>query len=89
MYIGKRIFDIFIVLIASPFLLTAILTICIFSRILIGPRIFFIQKRPGHNCETFNLYKFRTKNEKTDKNGKLLPEYKRITSFEKYIRSTN
>ena len=89
MYIGKRIFDIFIVLIASPFLLTFILTICIFSRILIGPRIFFIQKRPGHNCETFNLYKFRTMNEKTDKNGKLLPDFKRITSFGKFLRSSS
>ncbi|SNR66873.1 Sugar transferase involved in LPS biosynthesis (colanic, teichoic acid) [Maribacter sedimenticola] len=47
---------------------------------------FFIQKRPGKNGKIFSIIKFKTMNNNKDSNGKLLPDYQRITSFGNFIR---
>lgn len=89
MYSGKRIFDVFVVTFASPMILFLILIISLISRFYIGPKIFFIQKRPGFKCKIFKLYKFRTMNDNKDKDGNLLPDIKRITRFGKFLRSSS
>jgi lipopolysaccharide/colanic/teichoic acid biosynthesis glycosyltransferase len=48
---------------------------------------FFIQERPGKNEKIFKLIKFKTMNDKTDENGKLLPDKERLTKIGKIIRS--
>jgi lipopolysaccharide/colanic/teichoic acid biosynthesis glycosyltransferase len=50
---------------------------------------FFTQQRPGKNAEIFRVIKFRTMNNQRDKNGKLLPDEKRLTPIGKFIRSTS
>ncbi|WP_203258673.1 sugar transferase [Hyunsoonleella ulvae] len=50
---------------------------------------FFVQKRPGKNEKIFSIIKFKTMNDKKDKNGKLLPDEKRLTSIGKMIRKTS
>lgn len=50
---------------------------------------FFVQKRPGKDEKIFKLIKFRTMTCKTDENGELLPDDKRLTAYGKALRSTS
>ena len=56
----KRLFDIAIIIVFSPFLLIFALIISLFLLIKQGRPIFFIQNRVGKNNQKFKLYKFRT-----------------------------
>lgn len=73
------------IIVLSPILL--ILTIV--GAVAMGGNPFFTQDRPGKNEKIFKLVKFRTMNNKKDKNGKLLPDGKRLTSYGKWLRSTS
>jgi undecaprenyl phosphate N,N'-diacetylbacillosamine 1-phosphate transferase len=50
---------------------------------------FFFQRRPGKNEHVFIVIKFKTMNDKKDKQGNLLPDEKRLTPIGKYIRKTS
>lgn len=50
---------------------------------------FFIQKRPGKDGEIFNLIKFRTMDNRMDKNGNLLPDEIRLNRYGRFIRKTS
>ena len=50
---------------------------------------FFFQNRPGKNNRIFRLVKFKTMNDRRDKNGKLLPDAVRLTKVGKFVRSTS
>ena len=56
----KRLFDIAIVLIFSPILLTFAILISFVLLLKQGSPIFFVQNRVGKNNKIFKLYKFRT-----------------------------
>ena len=56
----KRLFDIAIVLIFSPILLTFAILISFVLLLKQGSPIFFVQNRVGKNNKLFKLYKFRT-----------------------------
>ena len=47
---------------------------------------FFVQKRPGKNGKIFRMIKYRTMTNAKDKDGVLLPDEKRLTSFGKLMR---
>lgn len=83
---GKRALDvmisIFILLILSPLFLVVFFTLLLQNR----GTPFFFQKRPGLNENTFEIIKFKTMNDKTDSNGKLLPDNHRITYVGRVIR---
>ncbi|MBK8946929.1 MAG: sugar transferase [Ignavibacteriae bacterium] len=49
-------------------------------------KILFTQMRPGKNEQFFNLYKFKTMNDKKDSDSNLLPDEKRITKIGQLIR---
>lgn len=55
----------------------------------LGSPVLFIQERPGKDEKIFKLYKFRTMTDARDKNGELLPDTIRLTSFGKKLRSTS
>ena len=82
----KRFLDIFLSLLAiiilSPFLILFALLTLIFN----GYPIFYKQARPGRNHKVFYIYKFRSMNNKKDKDGNLLPDSQRITAWGKIIR---
>lgn len=82
----KRFLDIILSLLAivilSPFLILFALLTLIFN----GYPIFYKQARPGKNHKVFYIYKFRSMNNKKDKNGNLLPDSQRITAWGKIIR---
>jgi lipopolysaccharide/colanic/teichoic acid biosynthesis glycosyltransferase len=50
---------------------------------------FFFQLRPGKNEKIFRVIKFKTMNDRTDANGELLSDEKRLTSIGKFVRKTS
>jgi len=47
---------------------------------------FFFQSRPGKNARIFRVIKFKTMNDKEDKEGNLLPDAARLTPVGKFVR---
>lgn len=85
----KRTLDIIIassiIIVLSPFLLCFIILLTFLNK----GQSFFIQKRPGKNAKIFRLVKFKTMNDKKDKDGNRLPDEKRLTGLGKFIRKTS
>lgn len=50
---------------------------------------FFFQARPGINGKIFNVIKFKTMNDKKDKNGDLLSDSHRLTPVGLFVRKTS
>lgn len=88
--IAKPAFDITtafsLIILISPLLLIIIILLFIFNS---GAGVFFCQSRPGKNEKIFKIIKFKTMNEKRDKDGKLLPDVQRITPFGRFIRNSS
>ena len=85
----KRLLDILLSLIGIVVLSPILLVLYIFVLIFMGFPAIFKQARPGKNEKIFHLYKFRTMTNKKDKDGKLLPDEKRLTKFGKFLRKTS
>ena len=85
----KRLFDLISSFIGLLFLLPVIVLMVLLIRLKIGYPILFKQARPGLNGEIFNMYKFRTMTNESDKNGVLKPDSIRLTKFGKFLRSTS
>src|SRR5690606_4734515 len=49
----------------------------------------FFQLRPGKNERIFKIIKFKTMNDKTDADGKLLPDSDRLTQTGRFVRKTS
>src|SRR5690554_7994483 len=85
----KRLFDFlaafFGLLILSPIFI--IVTVALFFAN--NGKPFFFQKRPGKNERIFNVIKFKTMNDKKDKQGNLLPDHLRLTKTGSFIRKTS
>lgn len=68
--------------------------VALLVKIKLGSPVLFTQYRPGlvdqNGKETiFKMYKFRTMTDEKDKDGNLLPDEVRLTSFGKWLRSTS
>ena len=50
---------------------------------------FFTQERPGKDGKIFKLIKFRTMDNRKDKNGNLLPDDVRLNKYGRFLRSTS
>ena len=85
----KRFFDIVIAVLALIILSPIMLIVALLIKINLGSPIFFKQKRIGKDNKEFEMIKFRTMKNTTDKNGKLLSDEERLTRFGKFIRSTS
>ncbi|WP_060873595.1 sugar transferase [Myroides odoratus] len=86
----KRFFDFLIALIAfivfSPLFLILVVFLAIANQ---GAGVFFFQERPGMNRRIFKVIKFKTMNDKRDKEGALLPDVERITKVGKFVRAAS
>lgn len=86
----KRLFDIFLSLLAiiclSPLLLVVMVLLYFANE---GAGVFFFQERPGLKGKLFKVIKFKTMNEKRGKDGNLLPDLLRITKIGKFVRATS
>ena len=84
----KRFYDIVLSGMAIVILLPVLLILTILGAIKMKGNPFFTQERPGKNEKIFKLIKFRSMTCEKDKNGNLLPDEKRLTSYGKKLRST-
>ncbi|MCQ2468658.1 MAG: sugar transferase [Ruminococcus sp.] len=72
-------------IVLSPLLLILIVLGTIFMR----GNPFFTQQRPGKNEKIFRLIKFRTMDNRKDKDGNLLPDDVRLNKYGRFLRSTS
>jgi sugar transferase EpsL len=82
----KRVFDLLVSSLILILFLPLILLTAFLIRINLGSPIIFRQQRPGLFGKTFVLYKFRTMTDERGKNGELLPDHVRLTSFGGLLR---
>ncbi|AXH14475.1 lipid carrier--UDP-N-acetylgalactosaminyltransferase [Malaciobacter mytili LMG 24559] len=85
----KEIFDKTLALILIILFLPIYIIVSLFILWKMGRPILFNQRRPGYKEKIFNLYKFRTMSNETDKNGNLLSDKERLNNIGKFIRSTS
>lgn len=90
----KRFLDFLLSLLALSVLSPILLLLCIIGAIAMGGNPFFVQPRPGKKDKNgkekiFKLIKFRTMSNKTDENGKLLPDEGRLNGYGKFLRATS
>ena len=85
----KRYLDFWIALIALIILSPVLLVLTVIGAVKMKGNPFFTQDRPGLHEKIFKLIKFRTMTNEKDKNGNLLPDEKRLTSYGKFLRSTS
>ena len=85
----KRFLDLLIGTVSFLVLLPLFLIVLIILLIANNGKVFFLQPRPGLNGCIFKVIKFKTMNERKDKNGNLLPDAQRLTTAGKLIRKTS
>lgn len=82
----KRLFDFLSaaigLIIISPIFIVLVISLLIANK----GKPFFYQARTGKNGEIFTIIKFKTMNDKTDKNGELLPALERVTKVGNFCR---
>jgi undecaprenyl phosphate N,N'-diacetylbacillosamine 1-phosphate transferase len=85
----KRVIDLLVSLVAFLVLLPVFLILTVALFIANNGKPFFFQLRPGKNERVFRVIKFKTMNDRRDKQGVLLPDEVRLTSFGKFVRKTS
>lgn len=85
----KRILDFVLSLCALIVLSPLLLMLIILGAIFMGGNPFFTQQRPGKDEKIFKLIKFRTMDNRKDKNGNLLPDDVRLNKYGRLLRSTS
>lgn len=85
----KRLLDFFLSLCALIVLSPLLLVLIILGAVFMGGNPFFTQLRPGKDEKIFKLIKFRTMDNRKDKNGNLLPDEVRLNKYGKLLRSTS
>ena len=84
----KRLFDVIFSLFGLMLLFPIIiLVVALLVRVKLGKPSLFLQDRPGIQGKLFKMVKFRTMLDAKDKQGKLLPDAERMTSFGALLRS--
>lgn len=85
----KRIIDFCLSLIGLIVLSPVLLILIILGAIFMRGNPFFTQPRPGKDEKIFRLIKFRTMDNRKDKDGKLLSDEVRLNKYGRFLRSTS
>ncbi|MGL5766583.1 MAG: sugar transferase [Sarcina sp.] len=85
----KRFFDIVAALGGLVILSPIVLIVIVLIKFNLGSPILFKQKRIGKDNKEFEMMKFRTMKNTTNKSGQLLSDEERLTKFGKFLRSTS
>lgn len=85
----KRGLDFFLSLYALMILSPLLVVLIVLGMVFMRGNPFFIQERPGKDEKIFKLIKFRTMDNRKDKNGKLLPDDIRLNKYGRILRSTS
>lgn len=85
----KRIIDLLLSLIGfillSPIFILLVLILLYINK----GKPFFFQSRPGKNEKIFKIIKFKTMTDEKDNDGKLLPDFERMTKIGNFVRKTS
>ena len=85
----KRVLDFVLSLMALIVLSPLVVILIILGAVFMRGNPFFTQARPGKNEKIFKLIKFRTMDNRKDKDGKLLPDDVRLNKYGRILRSTS
>lgn len=85
----KRIIDFVLALCALLLLSPLLLVLTVVGAIIMRGNPFFLQPRPGKGERIFHIVKFRTMTNRRDKQGRLLPDEKRLTKYGAFLRGTS
>lgn len=85
----KRLIDFILSLCALIVLSPVLFILIIFGTIFMRGNPFFCQERPGKDEKIFKLIKFRTMDNRKDKDGNLLPDEVRLNRYGRFLRSTS
>lgn len=85
----KPFFDIMSSFMGLIFLFPLFIIITIFLYFANDGKPFFFQSRPGKNGKVFKIIKFKTMNDKKDKDGNLLSDEIRLTKTGNFVRKTS
>ena len=85
----KRLLDIFLSFAALIVLSPILLLLTAIGAAAMRGNPFFTQRRPGYHEKIFKLIKFRTMSNAKDRDGKLLPDEKRLNTYGKLLRATS
>ena len=85
----KRVIDFLVALIIFSVLSPVFIIVVVLLAVANSGKPFFFQRRPGKNEKIFKVIKFKTMNDRKDKNGELLPDAQRLTSIGAFIRKTS
>jgi len=85
----KRGFDFLVSLLGLVVLAPVIVVVAVLIHRKLGSPVLFRQTRPGLNGKPFEMVKFRTMLDATDKHGNPLPDDQRMTPFGSFLRATS
>lgn len=85
----KRVFDLAFAVVLLIIAGLPMIIIGILVRIIMGPPVFFKQRRPGYKGRSFILLKFRTMRNTRDFKNELLSDDERLTGFGSILRKTS
>jgi lipopolysaccharide/colanic/teichoic acid biosynthesis glycosyltransferase len=85
----KPLIDFVVALIIFAALSPVFIIVVILLAIANDGKPFFFQPRPGRHEKIFKVIKFKTMNDRKDKDGNLLPDAERLTPVGKFIRKTS
>lgn len=86
---SKRLFDLVFSLLLVILLLPLLALLAVLVYTDLGSPVLFRQRRPGLLGKPFTFYKFRTMNNRTDANGRLLPDAARLSAIGGCLRRTS
>ena len=85
----KRIIDFSLSLIALIVLSPLLLVLIVLGTVFMRGNPFFTQERPGKDEKIFKLIKFRTMDNRRDKDGNLLPDEVRLNKYGRFLRASS
>lgn len=85
----KRLIDLFCGLAAVVVFCWLYLILIVLGVVFMGGNPFFTQNRPGKDGKIFKLIKFRSMDNRKDKEGNLLPDDIRLNKYGRFIRKTS
>lgn len=85
----KRVLDFLLSLSGIIILSPLLIILTVLGTFFMRGNPFFFQERPGKGEKVFKLVKFRSMDNRKDKNGKLLPDDVRLNKYGKFLRSTS
>lgn len=85
----KRMIDFCLSLIGLIVLSPLLLLLMLLGAVFMSGNPFFTQERPGKDEKIFKLIKFRTMDNRRDKDGNLLPDEVRLNKYGRFLRSTS